>query len=106
MNSNPAFFELDYTAGSSETFPLQSSPFTAPSKGVLMINAKWGGVTNGVRCYVNGQEIAAGASSQGGSAYVDQSASVFIPLSQGDSVYFSDACRNVWLCKFYLFKSS
>jgi len=106
MNSNPAFFELDYTAGQSVTFPLQSSPFTAPRKGVLMINAKWGGVVKGVRCYVNGQEIAAGAASQGGSAYIDQSASVFIPLSQGDSIYFSDACRNVWLSMFYTFKNA
>lgn len=106
MNSNPAFFELDYTAGQSVKFPLQSSPFTAPRKGVLMINAKWGGVVNGVRCYVNRQEIAAGAASQAGSAYIDESASVFIPLSQGDSIYFSDACRNVWLSRFYTFKNA
>ena len=106
MNTQPAYFELDYATGQTVTFPLRSSQYTAPNKGVLMVNAKWGGVVNGVRCYVNQKEIAAGASSQSGGAYIDQSASVFIPLSQGDSVYFSDACRNVWLCKFYLFKSS
>lgn len=106
MNSQPAYFELDYATGQTVTFPLQSSQYTAPNKGVLMVNAKWGGVSTGVRCYVNQKEIAAGGTSQPGTAYVDDCSSVFIPLSQGDSVYFSNACRNVWLCKFYLFKSS
>lgn len=94
----------NYAAGVSVSFPLSNSKFTAPSKGIYMVNAKWAGNNNGVNAFVNGTKIASGGNSQQGSAYVDSGSSVFIPLDKGDILYFDQACRAVRLSMFYPMK--
>lgn len=94
----------NYAAGISVSFPLSNSKFTAPSKGIYMVNAKWAGNNNGVNAFVNGTKIASGGNSQAGSAYVDSGSSVFIPLDKGDILYFDQACRAVRLSMFYPMK--
>ena len=94
----------NYAAGVSVSFPLSNSKFTAPSKGVYMVNAKWAGNNAGVNAFVNGTKIASGGNSQPGSAYVDTGSSVFIPLDKGDILYFDQACRAVRLSMFYPMK--
>lgn len=94
----------NYAAGVSVSFPLSNSKFTAPSKGIYMVNAKWAGDNNGVNAFVNGTKIASGGNSQPGGAYVDTGSSVFIPLDKGDILYFDQACRAVRLSMFYPMK--
>ena len=94
----------NYAAGVSVSFPLSNSKFTAPSKGIYMVNAKWAGNNNGVNAFVNGTKIASGGNSQAGSAYIDSGSSVFIPLDKGDILYFDQACRAVRLSMFYPMK--
>ena len=94
----------NYAAGVSVNFPLSNSKFTAPSKGIYMVNAKWAGNNNGVNAFVNGTKIASGGNSQAGSAYVDNGSSVFIPLDKGDILHFDQACRAVRLSMFYPMK--
>lgn len=94
----------NYAAGVSVSFPLSNSKFTAPSKGIYMVNAKWAGNNNGVHAFVNGTKIASGGNSQPGGAYVDTGSSVFIPLDKGDILYFDEACRAVRLSMFYPMK--
>lgn len=94
----------NYAAGISVSFPLSDSKFTAPSKGIYMVNAKWAGNNDGVNAFVNGTKIASGGNSQPGGAYVDTGSSVFIPLDKGDILYFNQACRAVRLSMFYPMK--
>jgi hypothetical protein len=94
----------NYAAGVSVSFPLSASKFTAPSKGIYMVNAKWAGNNDGVNAFVNGTKIASGGNSQAGSAYIDTGSSVFIPLDKGDILYFGQACRAVRLSMFYPMK--
>ena len=94
----------NYAAGVSVSFPLSDSKFTAPSKGIYMVNAKWAGNNNGVNAFVNGTKIASGGNSQAGNSYVDNGSSVFIPLDEGDILYFDQACREVRLSMFYPMK--
>lgn len=94
----------NYAAGVSVSFPLSASKFTAPLKGIYMVNAKWAGNNDGVNAFVNGTKIASGGNSQAGGAYVDNGSSVFIPLDKGDILYFDQACRAVRLSMFYPMK--
>lgn len=94
----------NYAAGVSVSFPLSASKFTAPLKGIYMVNAKWAGNNNGANAFVNGTKIASGGNTQAGTAYVDNGSSVFIPLDKGDILYFDQACRAVRLSMFYPMK--
>lgn len=94
----------NYAAGVSVSFPLSNSKFTAPTKGIYMVNAKWAGNNNGVNAFVNETKIASGGNSQEGNSYVDTGSSVFIPLDKGDILYFDQDCRAVRLSMFYPMK--
>lgn len=94
----------NYAAGVSVSFPLSDSKFTAPSKGVYMVNAKWAGNNDGANAFVNETKIASGGNSQAGKSYVDSGSSAFIPLDKGDILYFDQACRAVRLSMFYPMK--
>lgn len=94
----------DYNSGISVTFPLSNSKYTAPQKGVYMVNAKWAGNNSGVNAFVNNIKIASGGNSQQGGSYYDNGSCAYIPLDKGDVLYFSQECRQVRLSMFYPFK--
>lgn len=74
---------VDYTAGSSVTFPVSGSTFTAPYDGIYVVSFK--GNNNETTLYING--IASGFQQSSSSSNRDCS-TMTIPLSAGDEIYW------------------
>lgn len=90
----------DYSAGISVAYPVQAKPFVAPSDGVYITTIVVNNTT--AILYING--VATGYSQRNANSYRDAS-SLYIPLSKGDSIYWSVArptCADTSM--FYPFK--
>lgn len=74
---------VDYTAGSSVTFPVSGSTFTAPYDGIYVVSFK--GNNNVTTLYING--TASGFQQSSASSNRDCS-TMTIPLSAGDEIYW------------------
>lgn len=92
----------DYSAGVSVTYPIKATPFVAPSDGVYVTTIIVNNVT--AILYING--VATGYSQRNANSYRDAS-SQYIPLSKGDSVYWSVATQTgTDISMFYPFKGA